>query len=310
MKSPKKLWGSFTLLIATEEGILRSIRIPRKHFRTLLWGATGGFVLFLAFFARWLYIENRFMQTAELRSLEKEIEKVQLQLQSGQKKANELDLRLKDLEEKLQTKPKKSFAPLPEAGELSDAEKLADAVQEWVSSWQVLEERLASVSELLKMREQQLEYIPSLHPLPNGKITSGFGMRKNPNGKGREFHRGIDIKAPAHSAVLASASGKVLYAGWKGGYGRVVIITHLNGFKTVYAHNSSILISAGMEVKKGQKIALTGSTGDSTGPHLHYEVWYQGKALNPKMFLSLTPLDVARIQAMIGGEINVEKGEI
>jgi len=109
----------------------------------------------------------------------------------------------------------------------------------------------------------------------DGRITSRFGTRWG------RMHNGVDIAAPAGTPVLAAAPGKVTYAGWAGSYGMLVTIDHGNGVETRYAHNSRILVKVGDEVQRGQRIALVGSTGNSTGPHLHFEVLVNGENRDP-----------------------------
>ena len=119
-----------------------------------------------------------------------------------------------------------------------------------------------------------------------GRITSRFGTRKSPGGIGSTNHRGIDIAAPRGTPVYAADGGTVTYAGWMGGYGYLVRIRHENtGYETYYAHNSSLTVSVGQHVYKGQQIARVGSTGNSTGPHCHFEVRYNGVARNPLNYL-------------------------
>jgi LysM repeat protein len=115
-----------------------------------------------------------------------------------------------------------------------------------------------------------------------GRITDRFGFRTI---SGR-WHNGLDISGPAGTAVRAADSGFVIFAGWHGsGYGNLVIIDHRNGFVTYYAHLSTYYVSAGQSVGKGAQIAATGSTGNSSGPHLHFEVRYAGARKNPEMYL-------------------------
>lgn len=119
-----------------------------------------------------------------------------------------------------------------------------------------------------------------------GRITSRFGTRKSPGGIGSTNHRGIDIAAPRGTPVYAADGGTVTYAGWMGSYGYLVRIRHENtGYETYYAHNSSLTVSVGQHVYKGQQIARVGSTGNSTGPHCHFEVRYNGVARNPLNYL-------------------------
>ncbi len=125
-----------------------------------------------------------------------------------------------------------------------------------------------------------------LRPL-RGRITSRFGWRKDPFTGKRAFHYGVDISAPVGTPVRAAASGMVIYAGWYGGYGNVVIIKHSLGYTTVYGHLSAIVVNPGQVVKKGQIIGAVGNTGRSTGPHLHFEIRKNGRAINPLRFVKL-----------------------
>ena len=122
-----------------------------------------------------------------------------------------------------------------------------------------------------------------------GRITSYFGWRTHPIFNSRSFHSGIDIGGPNYGEIRASNSGKVIYSGWYGGYGKVVIIEHgiINGkpITTLYAHMSSILVSNGQKVNKGQVIGKEGTTGYSTGPHCHFEVRVNGQPNNPLNYI-------------------------
>ena len=122
-----------------------------------------------------------------------------------------------------------------------------------------------------------------------GRITSPFGWRTHPIFKSRTFHSGVDIGGPNYGSIRASNSGRVIYSGWYGGYGKVVIIDHgtVNGkpTTTLYAHMSSTKVSAGQSVSKGQVIGLEGTTGYSTGPHCHFEVRINGKPNNPLNYI-------------------------
>ncbi|GAB4117081.1 MAG: hypothetical protein Kow00103_13490 [Candidatus Caldatribacteriota bacterium] len=116
-----------------------------------------------------------------------------------------------------------------------------------------------------------------------GRITSNYGIRTF-NGR-REFHSGIDIGAPSGTNILAAESGTVGFSGYMRGYGNVIILSHENGYSTVYAHNSVNLVKKGQYVKKGNIIAKVGKTGNATGPHLHFEIRSSGKPLNPLSYL-------------------------
>ena len=123
-------------------------------------------------------------------------------------------------------------------------------------------------------------------PLRYYRITSGFGIRFHPILKRWRPHHGIDYAAPYGTPVHAVASGRVIFAGWRGGYGRAVVIKHKNGYSTLYGHLSRILVRVGQHVDQGQTIGLVGSTGLSTGPHLHYEVRHYGRRINPALIRS------------------------
>ncbi len=119
----------------------------------------------------------------------------------------------------------------------------------------------------------------------DGRLTSNFGYRVHPILGTRRFHAGIDFGAPQGTTIRAADSGVVISAGWQGGYGRTVIIDHGNKLSTLYAHSSRIFVSEGQTVQRGQAIAAVGSTGFSTGPHLHFEVRRNGEPINPLDFL-------------------------
>lgn len=116
------------------------------------------------------------------------------------------------------------------------------------------------------------------------RVTSNFGRREKPNAKATSLHRGIDIGAPNGTNVLAADSGTVIVAGSGRSYGNYVVIDHGNGYTTLYAHNSRLCVSVGQSVSRGQVIAKVGSTGNSTGPHIHFEVSKNGSIVNPMSF--------------------------
>ena len=146
--------------------------------------------------------------------------------------------------------------------------------------------RQLSVLETMMMnRNLQAEVMPAGRPVTHGWLSSYFGMRTDPFTGHRAFHTGLDFAGKLGSDVVAVAAGVVTYAGKRSGYGNLVEINHGNGYSTRYGHNSKILVNVGQTIKKGQVIAKMGSTGRSTGPHVHFEVLVNGHAVNPKKYI-------------------------
>jgi murein DD-endopeptidase MepM/ murein hydrolase activator NlpD len=153
---------------------------------------------------------------------------------------------------------------------------------------------VVSTEEMAEFYEGYLNHISyniSYTPLGlpfHGPITSTFGARENPfGGSNLETHKGLDIKGPMGGQVKAMAKGEVEFAGKKAGFGNCIILKHGNGFETLYGHLSKIFVNVGQQINIGQQIGAIGSTGRSTGPHLHYEVHRYGKKINPESFLTL-----------------------
>lgn len=149
------------------------------------------------------------------------------------------------------------------------------------------QEKLELYEEYVTRLSNGLELIPLGYP-HLGNITSVYGYRSNPFiGSGNELHSGLDFHGETGEQVKSTASGRVVWSSWFQGYGNCVRIAHGNGYQTLYGHLSAIKVKAGQKVRAGEVIGLIGSTGRSTGPHLHYEVRLNNKPLNPNKFLSL-----------------------
>ena len=144
----------------------------------------------------------------------------------------------------------------------------------------------ASLAQLTKLRDVA-QRIPQGSPTPGKKISSRYGTRKDPFTGRAAVHGGLDYRAKRGTPVLATAQGKVVKAGRQGGYGKLVEVDHGGGITTRYAHLSRIKVKVGQRIKKGQAIGKVGSTGRSTGPHLHYEVRRRGRTMNPIHFVRL-----------------------
>lgn len=147
-------------------------------------------------------------------------------------------------------------------------------------------EQLSVLESLLFNRQLDMNAVPSREPIANSYITSGFGGRADPFNGGRANHKGIDFEADVGDPVLAVADGVVSYSGVRSGYGNVIEVDHGNGYVTRYAHNSRLTHGVGALVRAGQEIAKAGSTGRSTGAHVHFEVWENGRVVNPRKFLN------------------------
>ncbi len=148
-------------------------------------------------------------------------------------------------------------------------------------------ERSKALQQIANERLFMLRGIPNGKPMKTGRLSDGFGMRVHPVTKERKPHRGVDWSTPRGTPVYATADGAVEYSGFhkKSGYGNLLIISHNFGFKTYYGHMDKLVVKNGSVIRKGQLVGYSGNTGVSTGPHLHYEVRYLFKQLDPKPFL-------------------------
>lgn len=167
--------------------------------------------------------------------------------------------------------------PRFDIGGPADIDVLEDNVRGLKSSFE-------EIFDVLKRREEYLQALPSISPT-DGFITSEFGPRSDPMTGQIEFHSGIDIAAPHSTPVKSTGSGKVSKVGYEKGLGIYVIIKHTKDISTVYGHLSKVQTTPGKFVKRGDIIGYVGSTGKTTGPHVHYEVRYRGKSVNPRNYL-------------------------
>ena len=302
----KQLDGGYTLMLVPHDG--RSISKKDLHtkqmkkavtwFGVVALGTAGVIVLLSSM----LYVRNKeanelaayraikAQQEQKLQELAKNTEAVQKQLAV-----------LHKIENQVREQMKKSGMELP--GKSEPAEKTGGKggpSKTKVSDLVVLQEQNALLQKNLqasthdwdnllasiKAENYRNEVTPNLWPLDGGYISSDFGSRANPfDGYSSDYHPGIDIAENYGAPVYASASGYVQRAGWYGGYGKYIKISHDYGYATAYGHLSSIEISAGDYVSKGQIIGYVGSTGYSTGPHLHFEVLLYGEQVNPRRLM-------------------------
>jgi len=146
-------------------------------------------------------------------------------------------------------------------------------------------QQLSVLEDMMMNRNLQAEVVPAGRPITRGWLSSYFGKRTDPFTGRRVHHSGIDFAGKLGSDVVAVAAGVITYAGRRSGYGNLVEINHGKGYSTRYGHNSEILVKVGQTIKKGEVISKMGTTGRSTGPHVHFEVMHNGRAVNPIKYI-------------------------
>lgn len=180
----------------------------------------------------------------------------------------------------------------PDEGETSDLASESVALPDFMTQLDELsaqlkdrEEQLNVLETLFIDRNLQARVLPAGRPVTKGWISSKFGIRTDPFSGKPAWHKGIDLAAKEDSGMIAVAAGVVTWAGKRYGYGNLVEINHGKGYVTRYGHGKSVLVKVGDTVEKGQVIGTVGSTGRSTGPHVHFEVWLEGKAVDPMKYV-------------------------
>lgn len=270
------------MIIPSKSGSSKSIKIPKL--------LVSAFIVILAVFIYSIgslaykydnLKKKHFNSIDNMDSLNSTIYSQQLQIDNYKKIEKEMKntlQELKDIEDKLKTKYGISSS---QAGTYNAALLKSGSLQ---LSMDLFKKNIASMNLTMNRVDKKIaayNSYPSILPC-YGKISSYYGIRRNPFSRGKyEFHDGIDIIGRYGSKIRAAADGTVTYAGWQSGYGYTVIISHWNGYITIYGHNSKILVKRGQRVSKGQTISLMGSTGRSTGTHVHFEIRYKGKPVNP-----------------------------
>ena len=165
------------------------------------------------------------------------------------------------------------------------------------------------VFDMARNKSAMLVCIPAILPIEkgNGNIISGYGMRFHPILKVRRMHWGIDVSAPSGTPIYATANGKINFSGRKGGYGKTCMIDHGYGYQTLYGHMKTITVRKGQEVKRGEIIGYVGSTGLSQAPHVHYEVIYNNKKVNPVNYFynDFTPEEFEKVLELASRDTQV-----
>ena len=180
----------------------------------------------------------------------------------------------------------------PRGGPEGDGEGMSAQIPDLSAQLRQLEQRvdlresqLSALENVILARELHQEIHPEGRPVANGFISSYFGERADPFDGLEAFHKGVDFAGAPGSPVTAVAAGVVTWAGERTGYGKLIEINHGDGFTTRYGHNERTLVTVGQTVKRGERIALMGSTGRSTGPHVHFEVLRNGRQVNPLSYI-------------------------
>ena len=264
----------FTVTIHDDNGV-KQYNLHRFVKKALMYAALFlGFVALISV-ATILYLSNEVDAIETKRLYEQE------NFAKLQDKNRELSLSMKSTQSKLEEKKKEldkmsdSLSEIESIIGLSPVEDMP--LQERVDIAKISSNDMATL----------LQFIPSGSPIKYSGITSKFGYRIHPTLKRKEFHRGSDMKARMNTPVYATADAIVEYAGMhkKSGYGRLVILKHNYGFKTLYGHLNKVVIKSGTFVRKGDLLAYTGNSGMSNGPHLHYEVRFMSRPINPFYFV-------------------------
>src|SRR5690606_27835018 len=283
------MWGRFQAWGMQRPGAVAGI--------LLAMGAIGGFGA-----GAGIGLANASHTDTELARQQQELEQVRRQ---SQQEINALAARLGELQAQA-NRLNALGERLTEVGKLEDgefdfqgtpgqggAEMAGDMPRsELLQGLDEVEQQLAVSGRQLSVMESllfdlQLESnaVPSRSPVRRTYITSSFGRRADPFGRGGQFHKGIDFNAKVGDPVMAVADGVVSFAASRSGYGKTIEIDHGNGYVTRYAHNSRLVVKPGDLVRAGQEVAKAGSTGRSTGAHVHFEVWENGNVVNPRKFL-------------------------
>lgn len=247
------------------------------HWKKYLAGLVFVFVGLIALIMYLISLQSE--QSLKQLSLSKKLHNMrsvisQVDTSAMKEKFIKIDTELSSINNYLKARGIKPAIKQPEGGEADEAVLSSDEISDFYVKY-------------LDRINYDLSHTPLGMPY-HGRITSTFGHRENPfGGINVETHKGLDIAGPLGSSVKAMAIGTVEFAGSRGGFGNCIMIKHANGFETLYGHLSKILVRAGENIKIGQTIGKMGSTGRSTGPHLHYEIHKNGQKINPQSFLTL-----------------------
>lgn len=289
-KSDKR---EYTLkIIPHQGGDVRSLRLPMKTIKYGVVTICASAILFVGAFCYSTYnaslLQKDQAELDELRQVNTiqqtqilQLAKKAANLQEDMNKLDELEGELRQLTTGSAGADKTVHDGQGGPGIKPNIENLNETLNSLEQNIKIRRANLENLKANIVNQQAKLAVTPSIWPA-NGEVSSRYGLRWG----GSDFHPGIDIAADIGTPIVATADGVVIESGWNsGGYGYMVDVDHGNGIVTRYGHNSQLAVSVGTAVKKGQVIAYMGSTGFSTGPHLHYEVRVNGKAVNPDRYL-------------------------
>ncbi|RKR85397.1 peptidase M23-like protein [Mucilaginibacter gracilis] len=277
---------STVVILNKSEQHIKSFQIKTKHLGRLKHYSAGIFVLVALLIGCICYLQNQ----NSIQAQEKQQLLAQLKAKgtlpvnhaktgtgiSAQSYIQSIQLKLRQINDYLRKRGLKEFSTTGEGGSgKAEGAKLSE------------KDAYMYYDEYLKHLVAAVGFTPMGYPR-SSSFTSSFGFRGDPfNANSAEFHPGIDFAGKKGDAVKCTANGKVIFAGWNGGYGNCVQIAHGNNLVTLFGHLSRIVVKVGQAISVGDKVGEVGSTGHSTGPHLHYEIRKDGKAVNPVNFLTL-----------------------
>lgn len=286
MKLKQKDISTIVILNKNKQGA-KTLQIRTRHLNRLKHYAIGLTSLILCLIGSIIFLQSKNQQhEEEKQQLLSQIVKLKGDIPQNLLKENEkhsaqsyiqaIEAKLKKINDYLRKRGLKGFSTKSVGGDANAEEsKLSD------------DEVYNAYDDYLTHLVNTVAFTPMGYPHISS-LTSRFGYRSDPfNSEHAEFHPGIDFKGTRGDAARCTANGRIVFAGWAGGYGKCVRIQHGNNFETVYGHLSRISVKVGQQVSLGDKIGEVGSTGHSTGAHLHYEVRKNGKPINPIQFLTL-----------------------
>jgi murein DD-endopeptidase MepM/ murein hydrolase activator NlpD len=283
----------FVLVLAHSlHGRLRRVHIPQRFLYIGLAALLAGSLFVFGLFSSYLRMS---WKVSNYNSLRQEVDTLRTRYQALQKEANQKTEQLASLQ-MLASEVSVAYGikqKLEGPVDLTADSKLVPTFHESLAEYDFLKGANYSKIQRNVVRQWQMNVRPSLWPV-FGRLMSTYGSRMDPFSHEGSFHSGVDLQAPMGTPVKASADGVVSSAGWSGGYGKLVVIDHGNGMQTMYAHLSRIYTVPGQDVRQGQVIGFSGSTGRATAPHLHYEVRVGGTPINPYPYLSKTSIMAVR----------------